>query len=40
MIVGSVSRREYLEHHEPSRWPIRVRAAAASDSAAPETGDA
>lgn len=38
MIVGSVSRREYLEHHEPSRWPVRDRGGA--KNATPETGDA
>ena len=25
MIRGSISRREYLEHHEPARWPIKTR---------------
>ena len=22
MILGSITRRQYLEHHEPSRWPV------------------
>jgi len=26
MLIGWVTRREYLEHHEPARWPIKVRA--------------
>ena len=25
MIVGWLTRREYLEHHEPARWPIKTR---------------
>ena len=25
MIIGSVSRRAYLEHHEPARWPVKPR---------------
>ena len=23
MILGWITRRQYLEHHEPSRWPVR-----------------
>jgi hypothetical protein len=22
MIFGFITRRQYLEHHEPSRWPV------------------
>jgi formate dehydrogenase subunit gamma len=25
MIVGWITRRQYLEHHEPSRWPVATR---------------
>ena len=29
MILGWITRRQYLEHHEPSRWPVGQRAVAA-----------
>ena len=25
MLIGSISKREYLEHHEPARWRIKPR---------------
>ena len=25
MILGFITRRQYLEHHEPSRWPVGQR---------------
>jgi formate dehydrogenase subunit gamma len=25
MLVGWITRRQYLEHHEPNRWPVATR---------------
>jgi hypothetical protein len=25
MLIGSISKREYLEHHEPARWRIKPK---------------
>jgi cytochrome b subunit of formate dehydrogenase len=32
MIFGSITREQYLEHHDPSRWPVSRRASAAGQS--------
>jgi len=29
MILGSSTRRQYLEHHEPSRWPVGPKGSSA-----------
>jgi len=34
MIVGSVSREHYLEHHDPERWPLSGKGSSASGVAA------
>jgi len=40
MIFGWVTRREYLEHHEPARWPIGVRVPKETGVRRQETGEA
>jgi len=34
MVVGSVSREHYLEHHDPERWPLSGKGSSASGVAA------
>jgi hypothetical protein len=36
MMLGWITRRQYLEHHEPSRWPV----SSGSSSAAKPAGQA
>ena len=40
MLIGSISRREYLEHHEPARWPVSGRVPKQTGVRRPETGEA
>ena len=40
MIVGWVTRREYLEHPEPSRWPIKLPAPKETGVRSQEPGEA
>jgi hypothetical protein len=29
MVLGFITRRQYLEHHEPSRWPVGPKSSSA-----------
>ena len=30
MVLGFITRRQYLEHHEPSRWPVDAKGSGAA----------